>query len=771
MDTKWKKWKNRIGCLLFLVGLSSLLLCAAMTVQHMIRSKAMYGNVQFGIHDDYQDSVLFRESIADELDTALQIAAGTFLDWNYIDEHYRYENSSTSTASDEVTESVAYEMSPEGYNAYQNEEYYDNGYDYYDREYSKEETDKMIEHYLKDQKNDRNLLYQIVKNGETLYSNMEFDYHYGDVLPEGYNYLMFFDGKKVSVEKNGKKEEIYGDGIFEGNNQYSVPGYSNYIADENLENVTVALIAIKTPLQYRVVGRDDGTYYYGSSYSIYQDMINMNHDFQKIITSGMIGIICLLLSILLYRRTDDSPKNLANLLHKIWIEPKILILLLLACGFIHNIYSWDGGYYTREVLQTIVSSDYDPGMTYEIVQDCPRMLFDNPLQLLILFWVLYLLIYDIIHNHNKPIQGFIPMLFRGFNDKTLKMDYSRRQVRRMSVLVICIMIVFLLFILSTYLFAIPRYYRGNMMIVFSVFALILLVFIFLIYYRLIHSQANDLELLDHQIELISSGHYEPQKVTFAGKDFVKTEENLLQIQNGIKTAVDEQLSSERMKVDLVANVSHDLKTPLTSIISYVQFLKDETELPDHVKDYIRILDEKSQRLNEMVQDVFSISKATSGQLPINIEILDFGKLLNQTLADMEKTISHSSILIKSDIREHEFFISADGQKMYRVCQNLIQNALKYSLEGSRMFITLEQRQNQAVATFKNTSKAELNQSTDFSERFVRGDRSRTDGGSGLGLSIAKSFTEACGGTFTLEINGDMFIVTIAFIRKSEQIID
>ena len=303
-------------------------------------------------------------------------------------------------------------------------------------------------------------------------------------------------------------------------------------------------------------------------------------------------------------------------------------------------------------------------------------------------------------------------------------------------------------------------------ILFSIIATLLLIVIFNWYSRVTRSQANDLEMLNIQIEKISQGNYDPEKMPFSGVDFIQTEENLLRIQSGMKNAVDDQLKSERMKVDLVANVSHDLKTPLTSIISYIDFLKEEDDLPDHVKDYIRILDEKSKRLNEMVQDVFSISKATSGQLPVKMEVLDFGKLLNQTLADLEETISQSSVSIKSNVMEHEFYIKADGQRMYRVCQNLIQNSLKYSLEGSRMFISLEQVQNMAVATFKNTSKEELDQDTDFTARFVRGDRSRTDGGSGLGLSIAQSFTEACGGYFTIDINGDMFVVTIAFDKQS-----
>lgn len=183
---------------------------------------------------------------------------------------------------------------------------------------------------------------------------------------------------------------------------------------------------------------------------------------------------------------------------------------------------------------------------------------------------------------------------------------------------------------------------------------------------------------------------------------------------GLERAVEEQMKSQKMKVELIANVSHDIKTPLTSIISYVQFLKEEEGLPEHVKDYVRILDEKSQRLKNMVQDVFAVSKAASGELPVHMEELDFGKLLEQTLAD------------------------------------------------SRVYVTLEAEDGRAVATVKNISMAELDREKDFAERFTRGDQSRTDGGSGLGLSIAQSFTEACGGEFTWETDADMFVVKVGF---------
>lgn len=234
------------------------------------------------------------------------------------------------------------------------------------------------------------------------------------------------------------------------------------------------------------------------------------------------------------------------------------------------------------------------------------------------------------------------------------------------------------------------------------------------------------------------------------------------IRHGMAMAVDEQMKSERMKVELIANVSHDIKTPLTSIISYVEILKQEEELPDHIKDYIKILDEKSQRLNNMVQDVFAVSKAASGELPMQMEELDFVKLLSQTMADMEEQIQNSDVTFRTELPNVPVMILADGQRLYRVFQNLFQNAIKHSLKGSRVYVALRTENSLATASVKNTSLQELDKEKDFAERFTRGDQSRTDGGSGLGLSIAQSFTEACGGGFSWETDADLFVVKITF---------
>ena len=234
---------------------------------------------------------------------------------------------------------------------------------------------------------------------------------------------------------------------------------------------------------------------------------------------------------------------------------------------------------------------------------------------------------------------------------------------------------------------------------------------------------------------------------------------LNELESGISTAIEQQMRAERMKVELISNVSHDLKTPLTSIISYADLLCGE-ELSPAAADYAKVLQKKAYQLKGMVQDVFELSKATSGNLPVAPEPLDLAKLLRQTLADMDDLIRASGLVIRTELPEQAWVV-ADGQRLYRVFQNLIDNALRYSLEGSRIYLAMALPENQAVVTVKNVSRFEMDFApTDIVERFVRADPSRSTAGSGLGLSIAKSFTEACGGRFEISLNADLFCATV-----------
>ena len=270
---------------------------------------------------------------------------------------------------------------------------------------------------------------------------------------------------------------------------------------------------------------------------------------------------------------------------------------------------------------------------------------------------------------------------------------------------------------------------------------------------------EDLGALSDQIEAVR--RKQQGTMLAAERPLAGLSQAVADIDSGLQQAVEERLRSERMKVELITNVSHDLKTPLTSILSYAALLEEE-ELPDHVRDYVTILNDKAQRLKNMVQEVFDVSKAASGNLNLHWEELDLAKLLRQTLADQAEPIAASGLDLRTRLPAEPVLIRADGDRLYRVFQNLIQNVLQYSLEGSRAYLTLETNGESGRVCVQNISREELSREKDFTERFVRGDESRSDGGSGLGLAIAKSFTEACGGTFRLRTDADLFTVEVEF---------
>ena len=236
-----------------------------------------------------------------------------------------------------------------------------------------------------------------------------------------------------------------------------------------------------------------------------------------------------------------------------------------------------------------------------------------------------------------------------------------------------------------------------------------------------------------------------------------------EINKGFNESLEEQMKSERMKIDLITNVSHDLKTPLTSIISYVDLLSKEEDLSDSARDYVNIIAEKSDRLKNIVADLFDLAKSTSGDINLDFETLDIKRLIEQTLGDMEDDIEKSGLQIKTKFPENPVNIVSDGKKLYRVFQNILDNALKYSLKGTRIYVELEEQNGKAIATVKNTADYEMDfTANEILQRFNRGDQSRTTEGSGLGLSIAESFTKVCGGDFKVDIDGDMFKVIITF---------
>ena len=236
------------------------------------------------------------------------------------------------------------------------------------------------------------------------------------------------------------------------------------------------------------------------------------------------------------------------------------------------------------------------------------------------------------------------------------------------------------------------------------------------------------------------------------------------IAGGFSNAIKESLKSERLKTELITNVSHDIKTPLTSIINYVDLLKQENIQNEKAKEYIEVLDNKSQRLKKLIEDLVEASKASSGNIKINKEVLNVKELLNQVTGEFEDKFNSRGLNIISKLPEKTVYIKADSRYLYRVLENIYSNVAKYAEENTRVYIDCILEEENTVAIYvKNISKDELNISADeLMQRFVRGDKSRNTEGSGLGLSIAKSLTELQDGTFNIYLDGDLFKVAIKF---------
>ena len=241
--------------------------------------------------------------------------------------------------------------------------------------------------------------------------------------------------------------------------------------------------------------------------------------------------------------------------------------------------------------------------------------------------------------------------------------------------------------------------------------------------------------------------------------------DLEKIQCGFKKAVDEEVKSQRMKTDLISNVSHDLKTPLTAIITYADLLKDENLSDEKRKQYIETLDRKAQRLQVLIENLFEVSKATSGNITLNIENIDVVSLMKQTLFELEDKLEEASLLVRKNMPKERVILPLDSQRTFRVFENLIINITKYAMPNTRVFIDIIENEDDIAIIMKNMAAEEITFNVDtIAERFVRGDESRNTEGSGLGLAIAKSFVELQGGTFNISVDGDLFKVKIVFVK-------
>ena len=287
--------------------------------------------------------------------------------------------------------------------------------------------------------------------------------------------------------------------------------------------------------------------------------------------------------------------------------------------------------------------------------------------------------------------------------------------------------------------------------------LLLGIFIYVIIFKNIKQVAR----INKEASEIVRGNYK-KKIEKTGGLYDGIVDNFNNIGSNLDLAIEDAVKSERLKTELITNVSHDLKTPLTSILNYSDLLSKEDNSEEEAREYARIINEKSNKLKVLIEDLFEVSKATSNNVELDRQELDFNSLVAQSIGEWEDKISENNIEIISNLPEEKVMLNLDGQKFSRVLDNLFSNISKYALENSRVYVDLID-DDKVKLTIKNISKYPLNISAEeLMERFTRGEKSRTTSGSGLGLSIASSFVRAHGASFDIDIDGDLFKVTIEF---------
>ena len=317
-------------------------------------------------------------------------------------------------------------------------------------------------------------------------------------------------------------------------------------------------------------------------------------------------------------------------------------------------------------------------------------------------------------------------------------------------------IIVYIFVCLAYVFIIKNFASYGYYSV-GIYSLIFLINTIILLHQL--SLLIEISEITTKIETMGSGNME-NIIECRNAELQELGKNINNIKQGMKKAVEESMKAERLKTDLITNVSHDLKTPLTSIINYTDLLKKEKIENENAKKYIDILEKKSKKLKILTEDLIEVSKISSGNETVALEKIDFKELVLQANGEFAEKFEEKNLEVISNLPKEAVIVDLDGKKIWRVLENLYQNVYKYSLENTRVYVDLIVNDH-IVFTIKNISKEKLNIPPDeLMERFIRGDSSRHTGGNGLGLSIAKDLSKLNGGTLSIQIDGDLFVAKI-----------
>lgn len=467
--------------------------------------------------------------------------------------------------------------------------------------------------------------------------------------------------------------------------------------------------------------------------------------FKIIIVSSIISLILFIVSIVIYKKMKcevlDRNSFYLKFYKTIPLEIYIIVGILLLCSLIGIIKTGYSVYYYYNVLDHLVYTFICIFGLFTIYYILRKELksFDKPIEILKTSLIVRVLILG-------------KKIFKDTNKVTKSVPLAKR--------------IIILAALSVGVGTIGWFIGflfGSTLLLFLFGPILSLTIVILYVYYLIKKLAY-LSYIMEGTERIKGGDIHYKLDIIDDDNFSNLAENINNIGEGLDKAIYNQLKSERLKSELITNVSHDLKTPLTSIINYIELIKKEEDIkPEHIKDYVNVLDSKSKRLKVLIEDLFEASKASSGNLELNMEKIDITQLLRQAIGEMEEKLSKANLDLKLRVPEEKTYIMADGKKLYRVLENLLSNISKYSLNNTRVYIDIIEEDDKVKLTMKNISSYELNfDPEEIMERFKRADESRNTEGSGLGLAIARDLVNAQGGRFEIDIDGDLFKSVVEF---------
>lgn len=565
-----------------------------------------------------------------------------------------------------------------------------------------------------------------------------------DYLGKGYRYLVIKDGKILYTDN--KEPKIIDTSIID---KWDEAGYLDYnsrnyeIGNTEDDNYEYELVEVYTFMPQSEFDKIKA-----------QSEVNLDEGrfaFHSFIF-GSIGILLGAIWLMVFAGQSKKGEEVKIL----WYDHIYLDILIIATGFIYALclaglvgihQGLRNGYANSEVIKTglgLIAAFFVIYNIYFVTNVGKRIKRREFFR------------YTVIYKCFKGIANLFRAIFSPFKKKIVELRasinslWAEKLTKRIVVWVILIIVTIIVNIVLSAGFG-------------PLWALVSFPVLMYLLLKPVFKEINEFRVMAEGIKSIRNGNL-GHKIPFAScRELSVVIDDINNIADGFESAVQKAVKAEKMRTELITNVSHDLKTPLTSIIGYVDLLEGVEELPDEARDYVSVIKTKAARLKHIIADLFDLSKSSSGNVELEMENLDLKKLLEQTMADMEDVIKTSNRTIKQDLPLKPVMIYADGKKMYRVFQNIIDNALKYSLENTRIFVNLKQEDEKAFVEIKNIASYEMDfEEDEIIERFTRGDKNRATEGSGLGLSIARSFTQACGGSMKIVVDGDQFKVMIEF---------